>query len=123
MRFDDDTWRTGKAEITVLLQETARMRGTITYSDLSKRLQTIVIPYDDPAMATMLDEVSSEEFAAGRGMLSAVVIHKHGDQLPGPGFFKLAESLGCAVIDRTSFWVSELQTVHTYWSNHLQSKH
>ena len=48
-------------------------------------------------MAAMLDEVSTEEFDGGRGMLSVVVVHKYGDMEPGPGFFKLAESLGLKV--------------------------
>ncbi|MBZ5601831.1 MAG: hypothetical protein LAO79_05945 [Acidobacteriia bacterium] len=68
-------------------------------------------------MAAMLDEVSTEEFDGGRGMLSVVVVHKYGDMEPGPGFFKLAESLGQRVADKTTFWVNELHKVHGYWSN------
>jgi hypothetical protein len=89
----------------------------ITYSELSKKLRSITIPHDDPAMAVMLDEISTEEFRSGRGMLSVVVVHKHGDMEPGIGFFKLAESLGRRVGDKTSFWVAELHRVHGYWSN------
>jgi len=118
MRIDDEAWRVGKAEVVAILQTTARTRDTITYSDLSAQLRSIVIPYDDPIMAVMLDEISADEFRAGRGILSAVVIHKHGDQEPGTGFFKLAESLGCKVTDKTIFWVSELHAVHEYWSKH-----
>jgi hypothetical protein len=89
----------------------------ITYSDLSRQLRTVVIPYDDPAMAAMLDKISTEEFKAGRGMLSVIVVHKYGDMEPGVGFFKLAESLGRRVADKTTFWVAELHAVHGYWSN------
>jgi hypothetical protein len=90
----------------------------ITYSDLSKQLRSIAIPYDDPAMAAMLDEISTEEYKAGRGMLSVIVVHKYGDMEPGSGFFKLAESLGRRVgPDKTAFWITELHMVHKYWSN------
>lgn len=89
----------------------------ITYSDLSKQVHSVVIPYDDPAMAAMLDEISTEESKAGRGMLSVIVVHKYGDMEPGAGFFKLAESLGRKVTGKTAFWVTELHVVHGYWSN------
>jgi len=110
-------WNTGKAEVIGILQQRARERGMITYSDLSRQLRSIVIPYDDPAMAAMLDEISTEEFKSGRGMLSVIVVHKYGDMEPGAGFFKLAESLGRRVGDKTTFWVTELHAVHGYWSN------
>lgn len=115
--FTPTEWSNGKAEIIGILQAQARARGMITYSDLSRQLRNISIPYDDPAMAVMLDEISTEEFKAGRGMLSAIVVHKYGDMEPGVGFFKLAESLGRKVTDKTTFWVAELHTVHGYWSN------
>jgi hypothetical protein len=115
--FTADEWSTGKAEIIAILKARAQSRGMITYSDLSRQLRSIAIPYDDPAMAVMLDEISTAEFKAGRGMLSVIVVHKYGDMEPGIGFFKLAESLGRKVADKTTFWVGELHTVHGYWSN------
>ena len=111
-------WTAGKAEIVGILQSVARERGTITYSDLSRQLLSITIPHDDPAMAVMLDEISTGEFRAGRGMLSVIVVHKTGDQIPGPGFFKLAKSLGRRVTDKEAFWVAELSAVHECWSAH-----
>ena len=117
MPFTPAEWSRGKAEVIGILQARARERGMITYSELSRQLQSIVLPYDDPAMAAMLDEISTDEFKAGRGMLSVVVVHKYGDMEPGVGFFKLADSLGRNVADKTTFWVNELHTVHGYWSN------
>jgi hypothetical protein len=114
--FTPSEWSAGKAEIVGILQALARRRDTITYSDLSQQLRSITIPYNDPAMAVMLDEISTEEFQAGRGMLSVIVIHKTGDQIPGPGFFKLAKSLGRKVTDREVFWIAELNAVYGYWS-------
>jgi hypothetical protein len=114
--FLPSEWSAGKAEIVGILQALARERGTITYSDLSQQLHNITIPHNDPAMAVMLDEISTEEFKAGRGMLSVIVVHKTGDQIPGPGFFKLAKSLGRKVTDKETFWIDELSAVHGYWS-------
>ncbi|MBL7131901.1 MAG: hypothetical protein ISS45_10975 [Candidatus Omnitrophica bacterium] len=65
----------------------------------------------------MLGEISGEEDAVGRGMLSVVVVHKHGDMQPGPGFFDYAEELGRDTSDILKCWVEELKKVHAYWSN------
>jgi hypothetical protein len=50
-------------------------------------------------------------------MLSAVVVHKHGDMQPGPGFFELAKALGRDVRDPLVCWVAEFNKVHGYWTN------
>ncbi len=49
-------------------------------------------------------------------MLSVVVVHKHGDMEPGPGFFELAKHLGRDTKDLLRFWIDELKKVHAYWS-------
>jgi len=46
-----------------------------------------------------------------------IVVHKHGDMQPGPGFFDFAEELGKDTSDILSCWVTELKKVHGYWSN------
>jgi molybdopterin synthase catalytic subunit len=67
------------------------------------------------ALAAMLGEISSEEDAAGRGMLSVIVVHKIGDMQPGPGFFDLAGELGRDTSDILKCWVEELKKVHRVW--------
>jgi hypothetical protein len=89
----------------------------ITYSDLSSELRCIQVGHHDPAMGAILGQISRDEFRSGRGMLSVVVIHKSGDQEPGPGFYECAEDLGLDVSDRMSLWVSQLHKVHGYWAN------
>ncbi len=49
-------------------------------------------------------------------MLSALVIHKTGDQEPGPGFFELAKDLGKDTSDMLTCWVTEVKKVHDYWN-------
>lgn len=48
-------------------------------------------------------------------MLSVIVVHKSGDMQPGPGFFELADELGCDTTDILSCWIKELNKVHAYW--------
>jgi hypothetical protein len=62
----------------------------------------------------MLGEISPEEDAAGHGMLTVIVVHKH-DQQPGQGFFELAEELGRDVSDRPQYWIQDWNRVRTYW--------
>jgi len=80
-------WDRRKAEVIEILRRYDRAKEPIAYSELSETLRSIVIPHDGPEMTAMLDEVSIAEFKAGRGTLSVVVVHKTGDQMPGPGFF------------------------------------
>jgi len=72
-------------------------------------------------MDYLLERVSREEHACGRGLLSVIVVHKYGDQEPGNGFYDLAKELGFDVSDRVAFWVSEFSRVTNYWRNQLTS--
>jgi len=98
----------------------AEQESTITYSDLVERvrdLQHLANPIDnphDPRLAEILGEISREEDAAGRGMLSVVVVRKN-DDIPGDGYFILAKELGRDTSDRVKCWVEELKKVHGYW--------
>jgi len=115
--FSDSEWSAGVAEMTAILQRKAASRSMITYSDLAKEMRTVQIGYHDPAMDNMLLEVSRNESAGGRGLLSVIVVHKYGDMEPGNGFYGLAESMGQDTSDRTACWIRELHRVHDYWSN------
>lgn len=112
-----DAWNKAKQEAIEAMVRRARVRGMIPYSDLVAEIQAIRFNAHDSTFHHMLGEISVEEDAAGRGMLSVIVVHKHGDMQPGPGFFELAHSLGHKTKDVLEFWVSELHKVHGYWSN------
>jgi hypothetical protein len=88
----------------------------IAYSGLVSQIETIRMEPDSFALAHMLGEISETEDAAGRGMLSVIVVHKVGDMQPGPGFFQLAKKLGRQISDKTTCWVEELHRVHGHWS-------
>ena len=110
-------WNEAKKEMRKILVERAKVRGMIPYSDLVGKVRTINLEPESYALAAMLGEISSEEDAAGRGMLTVIVVHKYGDMQPGPGFFELAEELGRDTSDILKCWIRELRRVHGYWSN------
>jgi molybdopterin synthase catalytic subunit len=115
--FDLSTWERAKDEVKSLLIERAKLRGMIPYSDLVRQITSINIEAHDQRLFHLLGEVSTEEHSEGRGMLTVIVVHKHGDMQPGPGFFDLAKQLGKDTSDILSCWIKELKNVHGYWSN------
>lgn len=114
--FPDGAWNAAKQEARDIMVARAKIRGMIAYSDLVKQIKSIEIEAHDPRLFHMLGEISSEENAKGRGMLTVVVVHKHGDMQPGPGFFELAQQLGRDTKDILACWVGELHKVHAIWS-------
>lgn len=105
-------WNRAKEEIRTILEGIARRRSLISYSDLAARVKTVPLTPDSRALHEMLGDISVEEDAGGRGMLSVLVVHKVGDQKPGRGFFELAQRLGRDVSDTDACWVNELQAVY-----------
>ena len=93
----------------------AQVRGMIAYSDLVSEMTSLSLQAHDPRLFHLLGQISSEEDAAGRGMLTVIVVHKVGDMQPGPGFFELAKSLGRDTGDILKCWVEELHRVHGIW--------
>ena len=110
-------WNSAKEEMRQILIERAKVRGMISYSELVEQIQTIQLEPESYALAAMLGEISSDEDASGRGMLTVIVVHKSGDMHPGPGFFELAKKLGRDTSDILKCWVNELKKVHAYWSS------
>src|SRR5580704_15912968 len=90
--------------------------GTITYGELARRITALTFEPDSGVFHTLLGEISRDEEAAARGMLSVVVIHRGGDMRPGPGFFKLAQELGKDARDPEAFWQAEFGRVLAAWA-------
>lgn len=114
--FDETEWAEAKDEAKAALQDRAKDRGTMTYSELVNRLNAISIDPHDLRLGNLLAEISTEEDAAGRGMLSAIVVHKNGDMQPGKGFFDLALSLGRNTNDPDKCWSDEVNKVYGAWA-------
>lgn len=113
--FPLDKWKQAREEMRQTLIERAKAEDVIAYSDLVARVRSIRMEPDSYALAHMLEEISTEEDSAGRGLLSVVVVHKSGDMQPGPGFFNLAKRRGRNVSDIASCWIQELKRVYVYW--------
>jgi hypothetical protein len=109
-------WKKAKREVRKVLIRRAKARGIISYPNLTRKLTAIQLDPHSFALRTLLQEITAEEDAAGRGMLSALVVYRSGDRQPGPGFFDLAQRLGKDTPDILSCWITELKLVYAYWS-------
>ena len=94
----------------------AKARDIISYKELVGQVTAIQLEPQSFALRTMLREIAAEEHAAGRGMLTALVVYNSGDMQPGPGFFALAGRLGKNTDDVLRCWIKELQRVYNCWS-------
>jgi hypothetical protein len=75
-------------------------------------------PEDRNQISVLLDAISTHEHQNGRPLLSAVVIHRQ-DNIPGNGFFQMAQRVGVYNGgDRYIFFIEELRRVHDYWREH-----
>jgi molybdopterin synthase catalytic subunit len=114
--FTAQEWADAKREMKEVLVVRAKVRGMIPYSELAAKVTSINFEAHDQRLFHLLGELSLEEDASGRGMLSVIVVHKSGDMQPGPGFFELARQLGRDTSDILKCWIDELKKVHAYWS-------
>jgi hypothetical protein len=108
-------WQKAKQQARDVMIRRARVRGMIPYSDLLAEVTAISIEPHDLRLSPFLGEISREEHAEGRPLLTAIVTHKTGDMQPGPGFYELAASLGRDTSDLVKCWVEEAKKVHAYW--------
>lgn len=115
--FESAQWDATKEQAKAILVDVATRRGRITYSELVGQISALKLESHDARLFHLLGEISSDEDKGGRGMLTAIVVHKYGDMLPGPGFFELAKSLGKNTKDPLACWISEFNKVHDYWAN------
>ncbi len=112
--YDAGVWEKAKEEAIREIGARAKNESTITYSDLAKQIHSITFGPSDYAFHYLLFEVSKDEDAAGRGLLSALVVRKE-DGMPGQGFFDVARELGRDVKDQTRFWTEELKLIFAKW--------
>lgn len=95
------------------LVEVARDGRTITYDELLERAGGDARELLRSQMAAILRRISTEEDAAGRGLLTAVVVRSDTGR-PGKGWFDLAAQRGRrdAVTDPERTWEEEVKLVH-----------
>ena len=116
--YDGGEWGETKSKLRAALIAKARARSVVPYSEIVHHLGPIRFDPHDPPFHRMLDEVSRDEDANGRGLLTVIVVHKDGDMRPGPGFFELAKSRGRDGAEIDATWLAELDRVWGYWKDH-----
>ncbi len=109
-------WNDVKAEMRTIMIDCARARQTITYSELTRMLQTAYIHYHSHILARLLVDIGTEEVNAGRPVLPAVVVTRQ-TGMPGGGFFKI-DTDETEITDPTTYWKDLLMHVYDYWSKH-----
>lgn len=105
--FPESDWRLAKEQAKAAMIKRARRGRTMTYTDLCNEIEAIRFDPHDSRLPHFLGQISTEEDQKGRGMLTAVVVHKHDGQ-PGKGFYELARRLGRTVVEEERTWVEEL---------------
>lgn len=112
-----EQWHEARKEMRTILIKRVMRNATIYYSELSQKLAHIAnIEPHSYAMANLLGEISVDEYYSGRPLLSSVAILKS-DNIPGGGFFSLAEQLGITVGEKVEFWLKEFNDCYEYWQN------
>jgi hypothetical protein len=90
--YGHERWNSAKDVLRKALWEIAARESQITYGEATRVIEHMVaLDPHDSVFHHMLGQISVEEDRAGRGMLSALVVHKGGDGFPGPGFFDLGQ--------------------------------
>ncbi|MDB6028329.1 MAG: hypothetical protein JWM68_4552, partial [Verrucomicrobiales bacterium] len=109
-----------KATATQIMIQRATLRGMITYSEVADKLNAAHPGVDfephDQRLWELLGDAARDEANAGRGILSVVVVHKHGDMEPGNGFYELAKYYKRNLSDKQKCFLEELHRVHEQWS-------
>ena len=102
------------------LIQVAKSGKLIPYSEVAAWMGLDCTQYPDRMkVVQLLDEISYQENAAGRPLLSAVVVVPE-IGYPGRAFFLLARELGLNGFgDDRSLYEFELKRVHSYWRNQV----
>jgi len=117
--FAAATWSAAKDRAREVLVRNLRDRSIVltTYGDLVEALVPI-IEFGTPRNAVfhcLLGQISDEEEEEGRGLLSALVVHKD-DLRPGSGFFGGAQTWGRDTSDPEVCWGNELARLQRQWT-------
>jgi len=104
-------WELAKKQARSTIVKCGAEERFITYQDLTHEISAIKFQPDDDIFHHLLGQISWEEDSCGRGMLTALVVHKEGDKMPGSGFWKLAKLLKRNISDKVFFWQAEAKRI------------
>ena len=108
--FSKQAWEAAKREAICAIVRAGRLLQMITYSDLAAKISSIQVEPHSYPMNALLDEISKEEDAAGRGILTALVVRKE-DGVPAEGFWGSAQDIGRQYKDKDAMWAAEVTRV------------
>ena len=106
------------------LVRAAQCRGITTYPDIALIIGLPISGnYTQSEVGQVLGEISEDEVAHGRPMLSAVVVSVVNNK-PSFGFYKLARQLGKLHEgeNEEGFWNNELVSAYAAWRRPLPKK-
>jgi hypothetical protein len=107
-----ELWDKAKKETQTVLEKTAKAKSRpIFYGELSRNIFAINFQPDGHDFHGLLGQLSEESDQEGKGLISALVVHKE-DERPGNGFFTLAQELGRDISDKEKCWIAELARVY-----------
>jgi hypothetical protein len=106
--YQPGRWNSAKEKLRARLWRQAIQSVPLTYGDAAQEIKDLIAfdPHDH-IFHIMLGQISVEEDAAGRGLLSALVVYQD-DGWPGPGFFDLAHEYGREVHQKERCWIEEV---------------
>ena len=105
------------------LVKAARAGEFVHYGELAKMLDIdLENPHFGAQVGKVLDRINADEVAAGRPVISAIVVSKD-TMLPGTGFFKLGQESRQTLPeeDEIGFAIRQIKRVHEYWSREAVS--
>ena len=111
--------------LRAFLQGRATQGGLpISYQQTAAALQ-LVPPHTIHRITNALEQLMSEDAAAGRPLIAALVVSKWRDGLPAPGFFECAAQLGrfagaASGPDARAFHALELKAALAWWGGMAQ---
>ena len=111
-----EVWEKAREEARQVLIQCAKEDRTIAALELVREILTISLGPRSRAFSEMLNQIAFAEYAAGRGILTVMVVAK-GRKMPGPGFFKFALEVGLRFTSKREFRTQERNRVVDYWQS------
>ena len=109
-------WEKAREETRQILIQCAKEDRTLAALELVREIRTISFSPRSRAFSEMLNQIALAEYAAGRGILTVMVVAK-GRGMPGPGFFKFALEIGLRFTNKREFCTQERRRVVDYWQS------
>ncbi|MCU0498166.1 MAG: hypothetical protein MUF87_12510 [Anaerolineae bacterium] len=113
-RFSTADWQKLKDEMRAILIGVARLKTTITYSELAAELTIAHVHHRAPYFHKLLRELCDDEEASGRPPLAALVVRKD-TGICGAGYFADLPVIEGEIADPIAYWRADFERICAYW--------